>query len=208
MLNAADPRASAVAVWSVVFFACAQTAGVSTLLATLRAAAMRSGPATPAEVALLCRRNVVALLFAALTLIAAGGAVPGHTSAWRVLLGPAVALVAAAGVLRARALARRIDKDSPRAVRAPLVDLLMAIRRSGAITQQTMSSSSIVLLGPTVVLAAGAAFVWDHLDHGSLSNSVAAAGMEAALTLAGFVLLGSALGLRGSRSQRSGGTPA
>jgi hypothetical protein len=49
IVNGADPHASAVVAWAVVFFACAQTAAVSAFLAALRAAAIRREPATPAD---------------------------------------------------------------------------------------------------------------------------------------------------------------
>jgi hypothetical protein len=61
-----------------------------------------------------------------------------------------------------------------------------------------------LLLGPTLVVAAVAAFVWDHQDHGTLANSTAAAGIEVALTIAGFVVLGPVLGLRPTRAERRG----
>ena len=48
LLNAADPRASAVPAWAVIFFASTQAAGVCAVLAALRAAAMRHRTATPA----------------------------------------------------------------------------------------------------------------------------------------------------------------
>lgn len=71
LLNATDARASAVAVWAVIFFASAQTAGISALLATLRAAAMQHRPTSAADLALLCRRNIASLAFSGLALFAA-----------------------------------------------------------------------------------------------------------------------------------------
>jgi hypothetical protein len=208
IVNGADPHASAVVAWAVVFFACAQTAAVSAFLAALRAAAIRREPATPAGVALLCRRNATALAFALATLFAAGAAVPGHTSAWKVLSGPAIAAVAATSVLRSRSLARKLDTRTSRIVQAPLTDLLTVARRSSSASGPAASSRSIALLGPTVAVATVAAFLWDHLDHGTLASSVAAAGIEAALTVAGFLLLGPALGLRAARRTSRGSATA
>jgi hypothetical protein len=208
LLNSADTEASAVVVWAVVFFASAQTAGVCTLLAVLGAVAMRHGSATPADVVLLCRRNGAALAFSALALLAAGGAVPGDAAAWTILAGPVVAVVAAFQVLRARSLARRLDSHPCRTVRAPLTDFLAVTHLSDTAGRAAGQSPLTGLLLPTVVVATVAAFLWDHLDHGSVGSSLAAAGTEAALTVAGFVLLGPALGLFSARGGRHGGTAA
>lgn len=208
LLNAADPRASAVAAWAVIFFASAQTAGVCAVLAAVRAAAMRQRMATPADVSLLCRRNVGALSFSALALLAAGGAVPGHASAWVVLTGPVVAAFAALWVVRVRSLARKVDDQPCRMVRAPLADLLAIAHQSDSTGTAAAHSPWIGLLVPTAAVATGAAFLWDHLDQGSVESSLAAAGIEAVLTVAGFVLLGPALGLLPSHSRNHGGTAA
>jgi hypothetical protein len=58
-----------------------------------------------------------------------------------------------------------------------------------------------VVVLATVALAASAAFVWDLLDHGTVSGSVTAAGGEAALVVAGLAVLGRPLGLRGSATR-------
>lgn len=204
MVHAAEANVSAALVWAVVFFAGAQASAVCALLAALRAVAMRRGPTTAADVVLLCRRNGAALAFAVLTLVAAGGAVPGHASAWKVLVGPAVAVLAAVSIVRSRSLARRIDPKVPRAVQTPLADLRVVAGRPTRTSSRAGSSSSILLLTPTLVIAAAAAFVWDHQDHGNLANSAVAACIEAALTAAGFLLLGPVLGLRPARGTRRG----
>jgi len=204
VVNAAEANASAVLVWAVAFFACAQAAGVCALLAALRAAAMRHGPSTAADVVLLCRRNGAALAFAVLTLVAAGGAVPGHTAAWKVLVGPLVAVLATASIVRSRSLARKIDPAAPRIIQSPLADLRTVARRPALANGRTTSASSVLLLAPTLMVAAAAAFAWDHQDHGTLANSAAVAGVEAALTVAGFVILGPVLGLRPTRGTRRG----
>lgn len=193
MVHAADPTASAVLVWAVVFFAAAQTSAVAAFLALVQAAAMRYAAATPTDVVLLCRRNLAALGFALMTLFAAGAAVPGQAPAWKLLMGPAVAAVAVVGVLRARLLAGAVDPDASWETRSPLGDVLTLLRRSGVAGSHAGSG---VLLGPTVVVASVAAFCWDHLDQGTLATSTTAAGIEAGLVLAGFVVLGRALGLR------------
>jgi len=200
LLNATDPHASAVVAWAVFFFACAQTSAVSALLAALRAAGMRNRPATPADVALLCRRNGSALTFALMALFAAGAAVPGHGSAMRMLLGPAVAALATLLVLRTRSLARQLDAYSHRTFRAPWSDLrAVAHLPVGTIRPIDISSSSVLLV---VAAAAAAAFAWDHLDQGNIASSLTAAAIEAALTILGFLLLGPTLGLRSARTDR------
>jgi len=205
VVNGAAANASAVVVWAVVFFAGAQASGVCALLAALRAVAMRRGPATAADVVLLCRRNGAALAFAVLTLVAAGGAVPGHTAAWKVLIGPVVAVLATASIVRSRSLARRVDPDAPRAAHTPLADLRVVASRSAQTSRHATSGKSGLFLVPTLMIAAAAAFVWDHQDHGTLANSLTVAGIETALTVAGFVLLGRVLGLRPARGTRRGG---
>jgi hypothetical protein len=203
LLNAADPKSAAVPAWAVIFFASAQTAGVCAVLAALRAAAMRHRPATPADVALLCRRNGAALAFSATALFAAAAAVPGHSSVWTVLMGPVVAVLAASWVVRARSLARKLDARPCRIVQAPLPDLLTVAHHSDVARRAAEHSPLMRLLVPTVAIGTVAAFLWDHLDHGRFGSSLGAAGMEAALTVAGFVLLGPALGLRPRRHHGS-----
>jgi hypothetical protein len=206
LLNGADAQASAVVIWAVLFFASAQAAGVCMLLAVLRAAAMHHRPATPGDVVLLCRRDGAALAFSAFALFAAGAAVPGNAAAWAILTGPAVAVLAALRVMRVRSLARKLDSRPCRDVRAPLTDLLAIIRPSDTAARATGHSPFIGLLLPTVAVAAVAAFMWDHLDHGGIGSSLTAAASEAALTVAGFVLLGPVLGLFRARRRSEGRT--
>jgi hypothetical protein len=205
LLHAADPHASAVLGWAVIFFGCAQTSAVSMLLATLRAAGMRNRPAAPADVALLCRRNGSALAFALVTLFAAGAARPGHGSAFQLLLGPAVAVPAAFLVLRTRSLARQLDAYGRRTVRTPWADLRAVAHLPAAAGRVLDLSMPPVMLTAGTVLAATAAFVWGHADdHGNLASGLAAAGIETALTVLGFLLLGPALGLWSARTPRRG----
>lgn len=195
MVNAADRGVTAPVAWAVVFFASAQTAGVAMVLALLRAAAMRYEVGTPAEVALLCRRNWVALGFAALTMLAAGAGVPGQTAAWRILLGPAVVVPAAIALASAGRVVRRQASREERAVRAPLAELATLARRTADVPHPPWTARPGVVLVPTLLGSALAAFWWSYLDHGTAPGSAAAAGIEAACVLVGFVVLGPALGL-------------
>ncbi|HJQ05308.1 MAG TPA: hypothetical protein VJ872_07680 [Nocardioides sp.] len=177
VVHATDNGLTAPVAWAVVFFASAQTSAVALLLAVLRAVLMRHETGSAAAVSLLCRRNGVALGFAALTMFAAGAAVPGQTSAWRILAGPAIGVLASAALLRAGRLARRQrDREGAEAQPTPRWDLLLA---------------------PTMVLSAFGAYWWSYLDHGTVSGSFVTAGIEAACVLTGFVLLRRPLGLVG-----------
>ncbi len=202
MVHAADPRASAPLVWAVVFFGAAQTSAAALVLAVLRAAAMRGEVSTPADVALLCRRNATALGFALLTMFAVGAALPGHTAAWKVLAGPVMALVAAASVAHARSLAHQMEPRPGRIVRAPWVDAALLANRFVPVPGFVWRLPAAAVLVPTVLAAMVAAFAWDLLDYGTVAGSGGAAGVEAALTIAGFMLLGHSLGLRPALSRR------
>lgn len=195
MVNAAAPNVSAPIAWRVVFFAAAQSAAVAMVLALLRAAALRSEAGTPAEVALLCRRGWLALGSAALTMFAAGGGVPGQAAAWRIVLGPVVAVVAATALVRAGRLARRHGSGHERAVRAPLVDLVSLARGTAAVPAPQWVARPSLILVPSLPASAVAAFWWSYLDHGTAPGSAAVAGVEAACVLVGFVALGRPLGL-------------
>ncbi|WP_344778996.1 hypothetical protein [Nocardioides panacisoli] len=195
MIQAADPGVSAPPGWAVLFFASAQTTAVAVLLAGLRAVAMRDEGGTPADVMLLCRRNSVALGFALVTMFAAGGGVTGSTDVWRILLGPATAAIASIALVRAARLARPHRQDRARTVRAPLDDLTRLARRTAGDrpARGRLSRPSVILVATTLV-AAGGAFWWNHLDHGTTAGSGVAAGIESACVLAGFALLGPVLG--------------
>lgn len=208
LLHAAAAHASAPVGWAMIFFGCAQAAAVCTLLGALRAAGMRNRPADAADVALLCRRNGCALVFALLTLFAAGTALPGHGSALQLLAGPAMAASAIVLVLRTRSLARKLDAFGQRTVRAPWADLRAVLRLPVGTARRLDLGSPTVLLAVATPLAAAAAFAWGHLDdHGTVASAFAAAGVETASVVLGFLLLGPALGLW-SRPTRRGGVPA
>lgn len=202
MLNAADAHASAPVAWAVVFFGCAQASAASLALAVLRAAAMRDEVGTPADVALLCRRNAMALAFAFLTPFAVGAGVTGQTAAWKVMVGPVVAMVAAAGVARVCWFARQLDGHSCSVVRDPWADAAALTRRLAGVHAPDRAPRPAVVVAATVVLATGAAFAWDLLDHGTVAGSGFAAGIEAAMVLGGFVVLGRTLGLHAPLGRR------
>jgi hypothetical protein len=195
MLNGVDAHASAPAGWAVVFFGAAQTSAAALFLAVLRAAAMRGESGTPADVLLLCRRCGTALGFAFLTLFALGAAVPGETAVWAVLAGPVLALIAVASTAHARSLARKLQPHPSSLVRAPLADVAALAGRSVEAPGSAWHAQPAAVLVPAVVLAMVGAFAWDLSDHGTVAGSGLAAGIEAALTIAGFVFLGGRLGL-------------
>ena len=197
MVNAADGGPSAPRAWAVVFFISAQTAAAAMALALLRAAAMRYEAASVAEAALLCRRNWVALGFAGLTMFSAGAAVPGELPAWRILLGPAFALISGAATLRAGHLARRHRVAGRHPIHSPLSDLAVLAR--GVAPAWTERPG--LLLAPALLLSTTAAFWWCYLDeHGTVAGAAEAAGIEAVSLLAGFVVLGTALGISARRT--------
>lgn len=137
---------------------------------------------------------VVFFGFALVTLFAVGAGVPGRTSAWAVLAGPVVTAVAGVSIARTRWLARKLGPTS-RAVRTPLADLAALAGRSVEAQESPWHAHPAAVLAPTVLIAMAAAFGWDLGDHGTVSGSSLAAGIEAAMTVAGFVFLGRILGL-------------
>ncbi len=204
LVNASNSDASAVLVWAVVFFAAAQTAAVAAVLGALQAATLRRCPASASDLSLLCRRNGCALTFAGLTMVAAGGAVPGNASAFMLLVGPAVAVLASVSVLRARSLLRRLDACPTRIVRSPLEDLgeLLHIRFPA------LDPSAFLAVG--AVASAAAAFGWDRGESATVPSAAGVAIIEVALVVVGFLLLGPLLGLRPGldRGRRSHATRA
>lgn len=178
LVHGADPGASAVTAWAVVFFLAAQGAAATAGLGLLLMVAMGRAPATPSYAVRLRRCSLTALALALLTMFAAGAAVPGRAPAWELLSGPAVALAATAVALRTRRLTRGVEPAA--AVRVPAA-----------------------VVAAAVVLAGCAATVWDHLDHGSTASSATAGAVEAAAALAGLLVLGPTLGLRAGRPGRT-----
>ena len=207
VVQGADVHATVQVPWAVLFFGSAQAAGVCALLAVLRAVALRREDARIADAALLWRRNGMALSLSLLTLLAAAAAVAGQSSAWRVLVGPICAFAGAGVLVRTRRLLRRLEARPAREVRSPVADVaaMLAGRRNVDTTVWTPRASQLFLV--TLVSACVAAFAWDQLDHGTLSSPIAVAAVEGLFVVAGFVLLGPALGLR-TRLERKGGLRA
>jgi hypothetical protein len=190
LIQAASPDATAPTMWAVAFFVAAQIAGLAVALAAVQALAHRREVLPPADAALLARRNGCALAAAALTMFAAGAAVPGNASAVPLLAGPALACVAAVGVLRARSLARRLDGSRVRVARPPLDDL----RRLTGVAVPSLDS--IRLLALTTGVAAAAAFLRDLAEHATVSGALVTASVESAAVVGGFLVLSRVLGLQ------------
>ena len=189
LIHAAAPHAKA-PTWAVVaFFVAAQLAAVAGGLAVVQALVLRRSTMSPADLLLLSRRNACALVAAGLTMFAAGAAAPGRGSAVALLAGPVLACVAMVGVLRARSLARRLDRSGSLAVREPLEDLGRLIR----LPLPSMDPSRLLLV--TASVAAAAAFVRDRAEHATAGQAVIAAAVEVTAVVGCFLLLGRPLGL-------------
>ena len=143
----------------------------------------------PADVALLARRNGCALVAAGVTILSAGAAVPGRGSAVLILAGPLLVCAAMVAVLRARALARRLDGAGALAVRPPLEDL----GRLAGLPFASLDARRLLLI--TTCIAAAAAFVRDRVEQGHVGEALVAAGIEGTAVVACFLVLGPALGL-------------
>jgi hypothetical protein len=192
LLHASGDGATAPVGWAVLFFAAAQVAALCTVLGVLQAIACRRQPSTAQEVALLCRRNGCALLAAGITMVAAGGAVPGRGWAVLLLAGPVLGVLAALGVLSARLIIRGHPAARQPLVCSPVHDLATL----SGIPLPGLRPTRLLLL--TVAVAAAAAFLWDHQDHGTPASALTTASIQAALVVLGFLILGPALGLRQS----------
>lgn len=178
LIHASQPGVTAATGWAVVFFIAAQVSGVAALLALLQAIALRHEAEPPGQLALLARRNALALGAAGVTMFAAGAALPGNGSAVLLLGGPALVCVALVFVLRARALARRLEGGRTRALRPPIAIVPMP-----------------QLLALTTACAAVAAFLRDTAERATASQALVTAGIEATAVVACFLVLGPALGL-------------
>jgi len=146
------------------------------------------------DVLLLARRNACALLAAGLTLFAAGAALPGHGAAAAILAGPLLVCVALGAVARSRALARRLEGATGRAVRPPLDDLAaLAGLRAPALGAGRQ-------LAIVTGVAVAAALLREHAEHDAVGPALAIATVEALAVLACFAVLGRVLGLRSARA--------
>ena len=187
LINASAPGLTAPVPWEIVFFVAAQVVLVVAGLALLQGLVLRRSDMPAPQMLLLARRNGCALLAAAATMFAAGAGLPGQGSPVLLLAGPLLVCGAAVGVLRARALARRLDTTGAPAVRPPLED----VARLSPLPLPAVS------LGRLLVLTTAGAFVRDRAEHATLDGALLTAGVEATAVVACFVLLGPALGLWG-----------
>ena len=189
LIHAASANATAPVWWAIAFFVAAQVAGVARGLALVQALVLRRSTMAAADVALLARRNGCALVAAGVTMFSAGAAVPGRGSAVLLLAGPLLVCAAMVAVLRARALARRLDGAGALAVRPPLEDL-------GRLAGLPFASARRPPPAP------------DHDVHrrrrgvrarprraGHVGEALVAAGIEGTAVVACFLVLGPALGL-------------
>lgn len=191
LIHGSDPKAAAPGWLAAAFLICAQVAAVAIALAAVQALALRRSVAHAADMSLLARRNACALIAAGATMFAAGAALTGRGSAPLLLAGPLLACLAVVQVLRARAFARRLDGARAPVLRPPLDDLASL---SGL---RLPSPSGAQLLAFTTVVAAAGAVIRDRGDeHATLGAAFVAGGIEALAVVAGFALLGPALGLR------------
>ena len=198
LIHAASPGAVAPIGWTIAFFVAAQVAAVAAGLALVQALLLRRSAMSPAEVRLLARRNGCALVAAGVTMFAAGAAVPGRGSALLLLAGPAVVCVALVAVLRAGALARRLDDAGGPAVRPPLEDVARLFR----LPVPPLDAGRLLLV--TTCLAAAAAFVRDRGEHATAGGALVTAAIEATAVVACFLVLGPPLGLWRVGKQRPG----
>ena len=189
LIHASAPGTTAPVGWTIAFFVGAQVAAVAAGLALVQALVLRRSAMAAADVVLLARRNACALVAAGVTMFAAGAALAGRGSALLLLAGPALVCGALVAVLRARALARRLDGARAPAVRPPLEELATLLR----LPVPALGPGPLLLL--TTALAAAAAFARDHAEHATVDGAFATAGIEAAAVVACYAVLGRPLGL-------------
>jgi len=189
LIQGAEAGTTAPVLWAIVFFVAAQLAATAVALASLQGLAQRHETIAPAELSLLCRRNLTALVSAGVTMFAAGAAVPGQASAFALMAGPVLVCVAFVATLRARHLARRLPGARDAATRSPLEDLRRLLHAH--LPELTPAR----LLTAVTVLAAAAAFARDRAEHASAAGAATTAGIEAIAVVACFACLGRELGL-------------
>jgi hypothetical protein len=189
LVHAASSDATAPAWWAIAFFVAAQVAAVAAGLALVQALVLRRSTMPSADVVLLARRNGCALVAAGVTMFSAGAAVPGQASAVVLLAGPLLACGALLSVLRARAHARRLDGPGALAVRPPLED----VGRLVGLPVPSLDARRLLLV--TTAVAAAGAFLRDRVEHGSVGEAFAFAGLEGLAVVVCFFVLGPALGL-------------
>ena len=101
LIHSADATAQAAVPWAIAFFVCAQVSAVAMVIGLIQAMSIRHRVVSPADSMLLCRRTAIALVSAAGTMLAAGGALPGRGDPLVLLAGPALAIVAGGVLSRA-----------------------------------------------------------------------------------------------------------
>ena len=77
LIHSADATAQAAVPWAIAFFVCAQVSAVAMVIGLIQAMSIRHRVVPPADSMLLCRRTAIALVSAAGTMLAAGGALQG-----------------------------------------------------------------------------------------------------------------------------------
>lgn len=186
---------------ALVFLVAAQIAGVAAGVALLQALAQRRLAQSAAALALLTRRNAVAVGAAGVAMLAAGVALPGQGSAAALLAGPVTLAAAVVALVRARRLTHALPGARERTVSSPLDDL-------GALAGVSLPAGlraidplrHAALSAMVVAVLAGAALLARQLGEGAGPAAACALGaFEAAAVLGSFVLLGPALGLRRTR---------
>src|SRR3954453_20833221 len=80
LINVAQPGVSAPTAWATVFFIAAQLSATAAALANVQALAQCRTTLAAADLALLGRRNLTALLAGGAAMFTAGAALPGHGS--------------------------------------------------------------------------------------------------------------------------------
>lgn len=183
LIHSADPAANAPAAWALTFAWSAQVAAVCVALVLVHALRLRRTSSPPADAALLCRRAAIGLVAAAITMFAAGAALPGRGSALVLVAGPALVCLAAAALVRARRLVGRRE----RVHRSPFADV------------RALTGIPVPVVGPLVLatIAGVAAFMRDSGERGSSpSGSVVVGAIEAALVLVSYAALREPLGLQ------------
>ncbi|MEO6571918.1 MAG: hypothetical protein ABIO83_10260 [Ilumatobacteraceae bacterium] len=189
LIWSADAAAQAAVPWALAFFLSAQVSAVAIVIGLIQAVGTRGHEVSPADSALLCRRNAIALVSALVAMFAAGGALTGNGNPLVLLAGPAVAGASAVVVGRAWWFTRQLAGARARIDRSPFADL------------RSWSGLHVPTVGPlelAIVMATGAV-VRDHGEQGStLAGSVRSGAIEAAFVLVAFLVLRAPLGLRTS----------
>jgi len=187
LIHSADATAQAAVPWAIAFFVCAQVSAVAMVIGLIQAMSIRHRVVPPADSMLLCRRTAIALVSAAGTMLAAGGALPGRGDPLVLLAGPALAIVAGGVLSRAWWLTRQLEGAHSHADRSPFADL------------RSLTRLPVPTLGPIAVATIGAAavFVRDRGEQGTtLGGSLLVGAIEAGLVVAAYLALRAPLGLR------------